>query len=133
MLITNILKSISLSHSDALFLVETGHLDAAETYILQRSDQLNGDFYSGLIPLAESMATAGRRLCASIIIRALLDSILRRGQTKTYPHGVRYLKQLDRIAEFISDWHEFQNHASYMENLRDKHGRKRSFWSQYEK
>ena len=131
--VTDILKSASLSHSDALFLVETGHLDAAETYIFQRSDQLNGDFYSGLIPLAESMATAGRRLCTSIILRALLDSILRRGQTKTYAHGVRYLKQLDRIAEFISDWHEFQTHASYMENLRDKHGRKRSFWSQYEK
>lgn len=131
--VTDILKDTSLSHSDALFLIEAGYLDAAETYILQRSDQINGDFYNGLIPMTEAMEAACRWLCTSIIFRALLDSILRRGQTKTYSHGVRYLKQLDRIAELISDWQGFQNHTSYMKNLRQKHGRKRSFWSQYEK
>jgi hypothetical protein len=63
----------------------------------------------------------------------LLDSILRRGQTKTYPHGVRYLKKLDRLAQSVSDWHDHRDHAAYVQQLRQNHGRKTSFWSRYEK
>ncbi len=131
--VADLLGDTSLSHSAAIFLVEIGHMDAAETYLLDRAGQLNGDFYGGLIPLAEAMETAGRRLCASIIYRALLDSILRRAQSKTYAHGARYLNTLDRFATSVSDWRGFENHGAYAENLHQHHGRKRSFWSRYEK
>lgn len=79
-------------------------MEEAEHYLLERSEQLNGDFYGNLLPLAEAMETAARHLAATVVYRALLDSILRRGQAKTYPHGVRYLKKLDRLAKSISDW-----------------------------
>ncbi len=128
-----LLGDTSLSHSAAIFLVEIGHMDAAETYLLDRVDQLNGDFYGGLLPLCEAMETAGRQLCASIIYRALLDSILRRAQSKAYDHGARYLKTLDRFATSVSDWRGFEDHGTYVENLRQQHGRKRSFWSRYKK
>ena len=128
-----LLEDSSLSEYDALFLVEMGQMDAAENYVLERADQLNGDFYSGLLPLTEAMETTDRWLCASIIYRALLDSILHRGQTKAYSHGARYLKRLDRLAESVSDWRSFENHRAYVEKLRQQHGRKRSFWARYEK
>jgi hypothetical protein len=131
--VANLLGDASLSHSAAIFLVEMGHMDAAETYLLDRADQLNGDFYGGLLPLAEAMETADRRLCASIIYRALLNSILGRAQSKAYAHGARYLKTLDRFATSISDWRGFENHEAYMKNLRQEHSRKRSFWPRYEK
>ena len=77
------------------------------------------------------MESAARPLCASVIYRALLDSILRRARTKTYAHGVRYLKKLDILAKSVLNWHSAANHAVYMEHLRQKHGRKRSFWTRY--
>ena len=131
--VADLLGDTSLSHSAAIFLVEMGYMDAAETYLLDRAGQLNGDFYGGLLPLAEAMEKTDRRLCASIINRALLDSILRRAQSKAYTHGARYLKTLDRLATSVYDWRGFENHGAYVENLRQQHGRKRSFWSRYEK
>jgi len=123
----------STSHSSAIFLAEVGRLDATETYLLDHAGQLDGDFYGGLLSLAEAMDGAGRGLCASILFRTLLDSILRRAYYKAYAHGIRYLKRLDQLAMSISDWCGFENHSTYLSNLRREHGRKRSFWSRYEK
>lgn len=44
----------------------------------------------------------------------------------------RYLKKLDSSAKSISDWRNIANHTVYMEDLRQKHGRKKSFWSRYD-
>lgn len=125
-------REATLSVTNAMFLLEIGRLDEAESYVLDRIDQLNGDHYSGLLPLAEAMEAAERRLCAAIIYRALLDSILRRAQTTTYSHGARYLHKLDSISSTIADWRNIVNHTVYMEDIRQKHGRKKSFWSRYD-
>jgi Family of unknown function (DUF6880) len=131
--VADVLGDKSFSHSSAIFLAEVGRLDAAETYLLDHADQFDGNFYGGLLSLAEAMEGAGRGLCASILFRALLDSILRRAYYKAYAHGVRYLKRLDQLAMSVSDWRDFENHSTYLSNLRREHGRKRSFWSRYEK
>jgi hypothetical protein len=126
-----ILDEKKLSLADAAFLVALDRTDEAEEYLIGRMDQLNGDFYSSLLPLAEAMEARERHLAASVIYRALLDSILRRGRTKTYPHGVRYLWKLDRLATVISEWQGVVDHDIYAQNLRRTHGRKSSFWSRY--
>lgn len=126
-----ILDNKTLSLPDAAFLVELGRMDEAESYLLEREDQLNGDFYGSLLPLAEAMENDGRHLVATMVFRTLLDSILRRGQAKTYTHGVRYLRKLDQLAKSILDWRSLDNHDTYLQQLRQIHGRKTSFWSQY--
>ncbi|MHB0981082.1 MAG: DUF6880 family protein [Thermoleophilia bacterium] len=73
----------------------------------------------------------GRSLVATIVYRALLDSILGRTRSKTYPHGVRYLKVLDRLALSITGWGDFDDHGAYSERLHREHSRKRGFWSRY--
>ena len=118
--------------SDADFLLQTGCLAQAENYLLQSAEQFNGDSYGSLLPLAQAMEKAERHLAATMLYRALLDSILRRGQTKTYPHGVRYLKKLDTMALSISDWQGFTSHEIYKKELRLAHSRKHSFWGKYE-
>ncbi len=129
--ITTILAGKNLSIGDAAFLIAIERFDEAETYLFNHADQLNGDDYSGLLPLAGAMEKQGRHLCASLLYRALLDSILRRAQTQTYPHGVRYLKKLDLLAVSVADWRTIDTHAAYKEGLHLHHGRKSSFWSQY--
>jgi len=88
------------------------------------------DDYS-LLPLAECMERAERRLAATVIYRALTVSILKRAVTKYYHHGVRYLRQLDVIAGKISEWRVFMDRKEYLDFLRQTHGRKSSFWKQY--
>ncbi|MFO7766144.1 MAG: hypothetical protein R6V33_06910 [Pelovirga sp.] len=58
---------------------------------------------------------------------------MRRAQTKTYSHGVRYLKKLDRLATTVSDWQGHLPHKDYYQQLRQNNGRKSSFWGKYEK
>ncbi|MHB9148530.1 MAG: DUF6880 family protein [Thermoleophilia bacterium] len=126
-----ILKEDALSLSDVEFLIEVGRMAEAEDYLLDRADQLDGDRYWIVLPLAEAMEGEGRSLVATILYRALLDSILSRARSKTYPHGVCYLKVLDRLAPSITGWRDFEDHGAYSERLRREHSRKRSFWSRY--
>lgn len=75
------------------------------------------------------MEAENRHLVASLMYRSLLISILERGYTKAYPHGIRYLKKLDKLATSVTDWKEFNHHEAFKGQLIEAHGRKRSFWS----
>ncbi len=103
------------SYTDTAFMIAIGKMDETETYVLERADQLNGNFYDSLLSLVKKMESEDRNLVTSILYRSLLDSILERGYTKAYPHGVRYLKKLDTLAIFITDWKNFDDHESYKE------------------
>jgi len=127
-----ILESSTLRESDAEFLISIEKIDEAEEYLLKRADQLNGDYYVSLLSLAKAMESEKRNLAASLIYRSLLVSILERGYTKAYPHGIRYLKKLDNLTTAITDWKKFNDHETFKNQIFQSHGRKRSFWSKYE-
>ncbi len=127
-----ILKADRLLESDAEFLISIGKIDEAEEYLLGLANQLNGDLYGSLLSLAEAMESENRHLITSLIYRSLLLSILERGYTKAYPHGIRYMKKLDKLAVTVSDWKKFNSHEVFKEQVKEAHGRKRSFWSKYE-
>lgn len=126
------LKSDRLRKSDAEFLISIGKIDEAEEYLLGRAAQLDGNHYGSLLSLAETMEAENRHLVTSLIYRSLLASILERGYTKAYPHGIRYLKKLDKLAVTVSDWKEFNHHEAFKDRIYQNHGRKHSFWSKYE-
>jgi hypothetical protein len=126
-----ILKTDRLRESDAEFLIAIGKIDEAEKYLLKRADQLDGNHYGSLLALAKAMESENRHLVTSLVYRSLLVSILERGYTKAYPHGIRYLKKLDKLATRIADWKKFNNHKVFKEQIVQAHGRKRSFWSKY--
>ena len=130
--VTFILERSAWRATDAEFLISVGKIDEAEEYLLKRADELNGDYYGSLIPLAETMESEDRNLAASLIYRSLLSSILERGYTRAYPHGIRYLKKLDKLAVSVKEWEKFNNHKTFIDQVYQAHGRKRSFWSKYE-
>lgn len=127
-----ILASPKFSFTDARFLIDMGRIEQAEAYLLRNAGQLNGDYYSSLLPLAESMEQCQHWLPVVLIYRACLDSILARARSKYYHHGVRYLKKLDSLAPKIDDWRGILPHEQYKRALRQHHARKRAFWSKYE-
>lgn len=124
--------SSELHEPDAEFLIEAGKVDDAEEYLIKRANQFNGKYYVHLIPLVEAMESENKNLAASLIYRSLLISILERGYTKAYPHGVRYLKKLDKLAVTVTDWQGYDTHEIFKKSLNESHGRKRSFWSKYD-
>lgn len=126
-----ILESPELDYVDASFLLELERFAEAEQYLLERSDQLNGDYYYYLLPWAKTFEKQERFLTASILYRALLESILRRAKSKYYPYGVRYLRKLDDLAAHIDDWRGQPDHDDYKVNLQLEHKLKRSFWARY--
>ncbi len=129
--VAQILEKPELRESDAEFLISIGKIDETEEYLLKRAEKLDGDFYSSMLYLAETMEAEKRNLAATLIYRSLLNSILERGYTKAYHHGVRYLKKLDKLAVSIKQWKNFDNHEAYQDLIYQAHGRKRSFWSKY--
>lgn len=126
-----IMNSDSLSYSDAFFLVQMGRMEEAEAYLLKHEQSLDGHLYQSLKPLAESCEESNRPLAATVLYRALLDSILARAITKYYHHGVRYLRKLDCLEEEVDDWRGLKSHQDYKAEICQVHGRKRSFWSKY--
>ncbi len=129
--VASILNSSAFSYDDAKFLVDLGRLDEASEYLLRYQEKLDGNLYYFLLPLAKALEEGGRFLGASVVYRALLESILARAQSRYYHHGVRYLKKLDMLSASIEDWRGIPPHAQYKEALRTEHKRKRSFWSKY--
>ncbi len=126
-----IMGSATFSYDDAAFLVDMGRLDDASEYLFRYRDQLDGNLYQFLLPLAKALEEGGRFLGAILVYRSLLESILGRAQSHYYHHGVRYLKKLDVLSPSVKDWRGLPSHEDYKENLLEAHGRKRSFWSKY--
>lgn len=124
-------KDQTLSMHNAEFLLEMKLYEDLESYLFQRKHLLNGDSYYSLLDLAEVLEDKQYVLTASLIYRALLDSILRRGYSKAYHHGVRYLKKLDKLANRIQDWKGCQEQEDYFYEVKTHHGRKHSFWAKY--
>lgn len=129
--IETILTSDTLHYSDAQFLIDTGRTNEAEQYLLKQVTKLNGESYHHLLPMADALEKEKRYLIVSLIYRCLLLSILERAYTKSYPHGVRYLKKLDLLAELIHEWKTFDSHVVFKDNILQSHKRKSSFWSKY--
>ena len=129
--VSAILVSKEFLQKDADFLIVLDRIDDSEVYLLNHTNGFDGDYYTGLLSLTEAMEKNGRWLAASMIYRALADSILTRTVSKYYHHGIRYLKKLDSLAVNILDWRNFEDHESYKAGLLKNHGRKSSFWAGY--
>jgi hypothetical protein len=128
-----IMTAKGLNVTDVKFLVEIGEVVCAQDYIIERRDQLDGDQYYYLPPLAENLEAKGLHLAAVVIYRALLEANLAKALSKYYPHGVRYLRKLDALANQVNDWRGIEPHADYAQKIKQQHGRKPSFWEKYER
>jgi hypothetical protein len=127
-----IAASPSFRVTDAEFLVRHDRFVVAEAYVIERADQLDGGMYVALRQIAGRLASGGCPLAATLLYRALLDTVLERGNTAAYPNGARYLRRLDALAPEVADWRRFPDHAAYAAGIRKAHGRKHRFWQCYD-
>lgn len=126
-------QSKGFSPEDASFMVHCKRLQDVEDYVLKRAKYLDGDRYYSLVHIAEALHEAERFLAATLVYRALLDSILSRAQSRAYHHGADYLNALESMSQKIQKWNDIVPHAGYISELRISHGRKYGFWNQFRK
>ena len=124
--------STKLDSDDAYFLLDCGLHDEAANYVISRWDSARGVFYGSAIPIAEMFDDAGKLLASTVMYRGLVESVLDRGLTASYPHGVRYLRKLDAMAPKIADWGPVARHTLFLQSLRELTKAKRSFWAKYD-
>lgn len=99
-----IMTAKGFSVTDAQFLLDVGETGCAQEYIVARRDQLDGEQYYSLAPLAESLEAKGLSLAVVAVYRALLEGNLTKALSKYYSHGVRYLRRFDALANQVSNW-----------------------------
>ena len=112
---------------------------AVKGYVLDKKCMENGtflgeDYFERLMEEIREIRLSERRFYQKItdIYATSVDYNKDAPTTKAYPHGIRYLKKLDKLAATISDWKNFNDHEAFKGRIYQDHGRKRSFWSKYE-
>nr|WP_210281177.1 DUF6880 family protein [Methylobacterium fujisawaense] len=115
-------------HRALTFLTAWPDLRRAAALVVARPGIWQGDQYAVLAPAAEALALAHPR-AATILYRRLLDSILEGGRSAAYPHGARYLAELDALAGRLAAGDAEPDPKAYRAALRQAHGRKHGFWS----
>jgi hypothetical protein len=115
----------------AELLFELNEPKLADKLIIERAAELNGGFYGSLTSLVEKARNEGCFLAATLILRALLDAILKRAYAKAYGHGARCLRALQELGPRIDDYRGHPTHEVYEQTLRLAHGRKTSFWARF--
>jgi len=126
--LADIQRDTRFNVGDVLFLAQAGRIRDAAEVVIQRRAHVDGHDYSNLLPRAKEFESAGEPLAATVIYRALIDSILARSISKLYPYSVRYLKRLDGLAPQVADWRGVATHEEYWRELRERHRLKSSLW-----
>ncbi|MGC5799440.1 hypothetical protein J4O76_20530 [Sphingomonas sp. NFX23] len=94
---------------------------------MARTDELDGDHYGLLTPSADALEQR-HPLAATLLLRAMIDRSLDAAKYKRYGHAARHLKTCEHLARRIDDFARHRNHAEYVTDLKQHHGRKTGFW-----
>lgn len=111
------------------FLVSWQSLDHAAELVMTRSTEIDGNHYELLTPAAD-LLEAKHPLAATLLRRGLIDFALRKARVKRYRHAARHLRECASLASRIDDFGSAADHATYVADLRDAHGKKTSFWAE---
>lgn len=118
--------------SAASFLLRIGASGEAERLTMERRAELEGTYYAHLKSLVELAEESGSPLIQMLCYRALLEDILNEARSKAYGHAARYLRCLEALDRTIDDYGAAADHPVFLEELRQRHGRKYAFWRRVE-
>nr|WP_201582679.1 DUF6880 family protein [Psychrobacter immobilis] len=112
-------------------LLEIGEVELANQVAVARYCQFADVHYTALTGMLKELP-AETDLLQVIIYRTLLNDILDSSRSKAYGHAARYFNRLTKLDTVISQsskpYSELATHKEYIITLKDKHGKKRSFW-----
>ncbi|MGJ0393156.1 MAG: DUF6880 family protein [Methylocystis sp.] len=119
-------------HNDFLrtlwFLASWPALDRASKLVLQRPQDLDGNRYEILTPVAEALASK-HPLAATLALRAMIEFALDQSRSSRYKHAARHLLECASLIANVGDFGKLEPHEAFVARMRGKHGKKTSFWS----
>ena len=80
-----------------------------------------------MTPLADTVLPE-HPLVAVLLWRSMIDFALSYARSGRYRHAARHLASCAEADAVISDYGEHPSHDSYVQGLRQAHGRKSAFW-----
>lgn len=110
------------------FLVNWPALESASRLVHHRYSEINGKAYETLNFAADTLSEKYPD-AATRIYRYNIISVLDKSRNKYYPLAVRDLQNCASIAKQISPTPTLPGHDIFVACLREKHGRKLSFWN----
>ena len=127
-------RHLALAHADpciaAQLLLALDEAQDAQAKLMASVALVDGRHYGALPEMAEALLAQGCVRGASVLYRALLNSILERAYSPAYGHAARYwwqLKELDAGSETLAP---LASHATFEAAVRAKNLRKLAFWAQ---
>ncbi|MBE0508333.1 MAG: hypothetical protein IBX50_16720 [Marinospirillum sp.] len=103
-------------------------VDTAAEILLLRHQSLERIGYTTLLEWIDIFEQQDQLLAQVICYRALLTDLLARGYSRAYHHGARYFNRLLQLDRQVIDYRQLGNAQTFIRQLQDQHGRKRSFW-----
>ncbi|MDJ0835410.1 MAG: hypothetical protein QNK37_02775 [Acidobacteriota bacterium] len=87
---------------------------------------------SRLIRPARYFEEQGRPFEAILIYRFLVEKTLTKKRSGIYHWAAQWLGEVERLQGGVVEWGETEPPDRYLEGLRNRHGRKRLFWKNYD-
>ena len=126
-------KAVALAfpnmHAALTFLIEWPDHALAAKLVESRFEELDGDAYYVLTPAAEAL-DGHHPLAATLARRAMILFTLTEARSTRYKHAARHLLECEAADRTIDDYGEHPDHATFVDALRQRHGRKQGFWGQ---
>lgn len=102
--------------------------DRAARLVLNRTEELDGDRYEVLSPVADALA-GKHPLAATLALRAMIEFSLDHGRSSRYKHAARHFQECAGLASAIADFGQHETHEAFVARMRGTRGKKTSFWS----
>lgn len=112
------------------FLYDVKEYDVIDNLIFENNQKLNAYDYSLYRKLSTDLAKNGKYLAATLLRRELVNNVLTKAISKYYKYAVSDLKKAGEFSLQVTDWHEFDDHDTFMEVIKESHKRKTAFWHQ---
>lgn len=130
---------LAMAHEEPMralsFFLAWPRRDLAARLIIERRAHWDGRDWMRL-PKIAGFLEPEHPLASTVLYRVLLEVILKQANSKAYPHGARYLRQMGLIAaEVEADPRlptDFLPHEAYLADLKKAHARKLGFWAAFE-
>lgn len=113
------------------FLIEWPDLPAASRLIVNRHGAINGAD-EDLLTAAVRRLEGAYPLAATLLLRAMIRNTLTYGIAGRYKAAAQQWLEMESLAPTITDFGEFPDHQTFMDEQRALHGRKQSFRAELE-
>lgn len=117
-------------HAGLNFLIKIQEFEKACQFVHILKDKLQGQNYHILRPAADLLKEIDP-LAATLLYRKLLEAVLQEAKSKYYNYAAKDFVMCGLLNLKITDWQNYKDHQSYLNDLLIKHKRKVSFWAEY--